>query len=256
MIQLKLKKGDIVKAFAFERVLIICDIIMFKLQICIENAIPGIIQKLDNNIVNSNKSGEYILNIEHGEHKLNIISDSRFLLSLPKPILYKNDKYNDSVSFARVKYDINSLYYEFHFSTNLKFNVGEINLKLDKTKFFNYSGGFSEKLDITLIRLKRIKLKKERKQYFIKYKMILFFLTNFFIQTVIHGLFFLIPFEAFIYCIANKNEITAMRSGIPNKYYIILFGGICLIIFFIWLFNIVRLIKEIICNNHTDNMSL
>lgn len=211
-----------------------------------ENLPVGAKIKLDDELIYLKESGEYDFNIEHGEHKISILCDLNFWRCIPKFILYKKDKHCDNyVSFARVKYDINSLYYVLYFSTDSKANSGKIGLCFEKNNFYNYSGGFCSKLEIALTKFKKVKLRKVQKRYFQRSKLLTFFLLNFLFQTIIHGLFFAVVFSSFCYCVTYPKEIISIRAGIPNKFYIVPFIIISLVIFIIWLLNIIRLIKEL-----------
>lgn len=198
----------------------------------------------EHKIFNSNSDGIYDFdNLSLGIHKFKIVKKiSKNTNSFPRLSSYKEGFYDDSkVSFLKLKYNLEEIIYEVTFLAKKRFSLLE--LEFANNKYSNYSGGFSEKIVINIVKNTGLDIQNILCHNLTPKSAFAFIILNFFFQTLIYCLFGALPCIALIDNIANP-EYIEWRMYLPNKYSIPLFGFIVLAIFVIYICVLIRLIFE------------
>ena len=211
----------------------------------------------DQKIIDKNNDGIYqVENLHYGVHKLKIVKKvSKNRSVFPKLSSYKEGFYDDNkVSFLRLKYTLEEMIYEITFS--LKNSNSLLKFEFTNDRYSNYSGGFSQKVDVSLINNKGLDIQSITHCSLTPKKAFVFIIFNFLLQTLVYCLFATLPCIALIDNIANP-EYIEWRMYLPNKYSIPLFGAIVLGIFVVYICVLVRFIfetRKLMTNREKVNM--
>ena len=198
----------------------------------------------DCKIFDCNSDGSYCVdNLSFNIHKLKIVKKCSKITNLfPKLSSYKEGFYdNNKVSFLRLKYNLEEIIYEVTFSPKKELSLLE--LEFTNNKYSNYSGGFSEKIAINIVKNKGVNIQNILYHNLTPKSTVVFITLNFFFQTLVYCLVAILPCIELIDDISNP-EYVKPRMYLPNKYAIPLFGAIVLVIFTIYICVLVRLIFE------------